>query len=253
MGVIDGLRAKAAQDAWALQMRGQMIDIVQETVERLQVAGFAPVLDVADRSALVTVRIDQRAWLLRQLPVPVPVPVVVAAPLADAAALPEAEAMPDTEAVPEAEAAPVVVSISVPEAAPVPMPAPLAGPSAGFVSARVRPMTVHRIAVQLSGDMTADARAAAVATHVQQLGPDGVFDAGADLALCEAVFGGKGGLQIFATDFGIDAQVALARFEVIVAPFRQPGIKALPIDTSGLLLPELRARARAGAAGEVMA
>ena len=64
MAVIEALRVKHARDAWELQMRGQMIDIVRESVERLQLAGFAPTSDLDDSAALVTLRIDARAWAL---------------------------------------------------------------------------------------------------------------------------------------------------------------------------------------------
>jgi hypothetical protein len=166
---------------------------------------------------------------------------VVAAPV-------EQKSEPKVEAVapvPESTPAPMPAPDPVAVAAVVAAPAPLARPSPGFVSAAARPMTVTRVPVRLSSGMTPSERLAAVQAHVAQLPDTPDFDAEADLELCEAVFGGKNGLQLFATNFGIDGKVALARFDAIVAPFRQPGSRVLPLDTSALLLPALRDRVKA--------
>ncbi|NEX45202.1 hypothetical protein [Pseudotabrizicola algicola] len=124
-----------------------------------------------------------------------------------------------------------------------PPPAPAAAKTAGGITLGVpRTVRIERPhAVMLDG-LTEDQKVTAITAHVAALPASKDFDAELDLELCEAVFAGKGGLQLFATDMGIDLRTVQARFETIVAPFCRPGVKALPIDTAKLLLPALRAR-----------
>ena len=67
MDVIETLRRQAAQDAEALRARSQMIDIVEETMTRLRLAGYVPGLALGECGALVTLRLDTSVWALRQV------------------------------------------------------------------------------------------------------------------------------------------------------------------------------------------
>ncbi|MFN7224454.1 MAG: hypothetical protein ACK4MS_10585 [Paracoccaceae bacterium] len=166
-------------------------------------------------------------------------------------------AKPVGAAVPVAEVTPDVAP-SVPDVAPLPVEqksepvlppetaSEFAAKSGGnFVPAMARPALAVRAPSRVMTGMTRSEREAVIAQHVDGLPDHAEFDAELDLELCEAIFGGKGGIVIFATDMGIDQRVALARFDVIVAPLRSPGIKHLPIDAAGLILPALRARVKA--------
>lgn len=70
MDVIEALRQQAAQDQEALRARGLMIEILDEAVERLRVAGFTVALELAECDALVVLRLDTSAWALRQVGLP---------------------------------------------------------------------------------------------------------------------------------------------------------------------------------------
>ncbi|XAI95592.1 hypothetical protein [Nostoc phage Nsp-JY21] len=112
----------------------------------------------------------------------------------------------------------------------------------GTVPGAARPVQIQRPPEAAPPVVQQGASAGIVARHLDALPGAKGFDAELDLELCEAVFGGTGGLQLFATGMGFDLRAVQARFEAIVAPFRRPGVKALPIETAGLLLPALRAR-----------
>ncbi len=64
--VIEELRQDAAQDQEALRARFRMIEILDQAVEGLEAAGFAPVLEKTP-GALVVLRLDSDAWALRQV------------------------------------------------------------------------------------------------------------------------------------------------------------------------------------------
>lgn len=105
-----------------------------------------------------------------------------------------------------------------------------------------RPVRCDAAPPKLFPGMTQGQKEAVIAAHLAQLLPDGVFDPELDLELCEAAFGGKQRLAVFVADLGIDHRQAVARFDAIVAPLRDPRVKGLPIEAAGLILPALRAR-----------
>ena len=112
----------------------------------------------------------------------------------------------------------------------------------GMVPAAARPVQIQRPPEAAPPVVQQSSTGGILARHLDALPAAKGFDAELDLELCEAVFGGTGGLQMFATDMGFDLRAVQARFEAIVAPFRRDGVKGLPIETAGLLLPALRAR-----------
>jgi DNA-binding CsgD family transcriptional regulator len=173
-----------------------------------------------------------------------------------AAAQPPAEQKSDLSAAPVAKA--------VPEPAPAPRP-PVAAVSAtsapsGFVGQKggaltanaARPVAFARPVAQVLTGMTQSEKEAAIHAHVNALPDAAGWDAGADLALCQAVFGGLG-LPAFALDAGMEPHRCLVRFDQIVAPLREAGRKHLPIEAGSLLVPALRARAEAKRASGVAA
>lgn len=172
---------------------------------------------------------------------PAPVPAVVA-PVKMAA---EARPKPVARAKPVAKVAalpPVAKRVAVAKPAAVGTPRPAPRTAGGIVLGVPRTVRIERPhAVVLEG-LTVDQKSAVIAEYLAQLPLHADFDADLDLELCEAVFGGKGGLTMFATDMGLDHQVVVGRFDAIVALFRAKGVKALPIEAAGLLLPALRAR-----------
>jgi hypothetical protein len=95
--------------------------------------------------------------------------------------------------------------------------------------------------VRVVPGMTAAQRDAALRDHFAALPAASGFDAGLDLDLCVAVFSGLG-LARFAEDHGMGLALALARFDQIVAPLRDPARgRHLPIEAPDLILPYLRA------------
>ena len=170
-------------------------------------------------------------------PAPQPAPVVTAAP--PVLAKVEQKSEPVSE--------PVAPSVPVAD----PAPGLVARGGGNFVPAMARAAVIAQAPAKMFPGMTQGEKEALIAQHVDGLPAHAEFDAELDLELCEAVFGGKGGLALFATDVGLDHRVALARFDAIVAPFRAGGGKGLPIEAAGLILPALRkrvARARGVAA-----
>lgn len=159
-------------------------------------------------------------------------------PLPSVAPGPAPEQKSEPVSVPKAEAVP-----AVPEPAPVPADRPAFSPKPGgnMVPAMSRPALSVRAPANVMPGMTLNEKAAVIAQHVEGLPKHAEFDAELDLELCEAVFSG-GGLPLFSTDMGIDQREALARFNAIVAPLRDPGRKGLPIEAATLILPALRTR-----------
>ena len=118
---------------------------------------------------------------------------------------------------------------------------------AGLITAPLRGGDFGRPAARFMPGMTDRQKAEAVAAHIAGLLPEPEFSEVDDLALCEALFAGRG-LAAAAALIRVSQQEALDRFNAIVAPMRNPDARGLPIEAAAWVLPCLRTRLKGDAA-----
>lgn len=147
-----------------------------------------------------------------------------------------------SEPVPVAARIPAANPVVEPQAQPASFDVPK---GAGVISARQLVTRFDRPAARFMAGMTDRQKAETVAAHIDGLAPDAVLSATDDVALCEAIWAGRS-VGEAAAALGLAPGDALARFNAIVAPMRNPDARGLPIEAASWVLPPLRTRAACG-------